>query len=111
MKNTTSLYFLNEVQNPDLRKISFSDGYSDSLDDIIGLALQPIEDFIHFMDESMKKKSQNESDIISVLYALHRNAKALLTRFDDDLTRHAGDVSVLKYSYSSFAPLKWCKFS
>lgn len=25
MKNTTSLYFSNEVQNPDLRKISFSE--------------------------------------------------------------------------------------
>jgi len=46
------------------------------------------------VDKTLQKK-----EVVSILYALCKNAKALLTRFDDDLTRHAGDVSVLKYCY------------
>lgn len=101
MKNSKTLYFSNETENPELKKLPCADCYTDDLAEIIALALDPIERFIAYMDNAANEKTQREQDSISILYALHKNATAILNRFDDDLTRHAGDVSVLRYCYQN----------
>jgi len=99
MTNTRSLCFSNEMESPDLKETSVAEYYREELAEVITLALDPIERFIAFMDSAATDKTQRESDSINILYALHKNAKAILDRFDEDLTKHAGDISVLRHCY------------
>lgn len=93
-------YFSNGVENPDLGNVPILDVYHDRLVDIIPLALDPIEDFVYLLGEDVDKTLQKK-EVVSILYALCKNAKALLTSFDDALVEHVGDVSVLKYCYNN----------
>jgi hypothetical protein len=99
-QDSKSIYYSNQTETPDLRKIP-GETYREYLVDMIAMALDPIENFAYLVGDDLNGKTQQEKEMISILHALCKNAKATLTRFDDDLTRHAGEIAILRYRYKN----------
>jgi hypothetical protein len=87
--------FINEHEIQDQVTYDFSNYYSEELGDIITLVLDPIDNFIRHMDETVKDKDQDMIDTINILYALTHHAYQRLMQYSTDIEKHLGGLDVV----------------